>query len=276
MNRIDSTFAKLRKQKRKAFIAYLTVGFPDLETNLKLVREMEKRGVDIVELGIPFSDPIADGPTIQASSQAALEGGTTFADALCLAAEIRQVSGIPLVMMGYLNPFLSRSPGRLARELSRAGVDGVIIPDLPPEASDPIRLPLRARGVHTIFLLAPTSGPERMKLVAEKSGGFIYYVSRTGVTGAQESLSRELGEKVRRNQETDRPADCRRLRHLDPEAPARGLEGRRRGDRGERPDQAVPGRADEAKGDETLPAGTGPPAGPSYRNKQALTPITLR
>ncbi|MFH1037918.1 MAG: tryptophan synthase subunit alpha [PVC group bacterium] len=197
-NRINSTFDQLNKRGKKAFIAYLTVGFPDLNTNLKLILEMEKRGVDIVELGVPFSDPIADGPTIQASSQAALKRGTTLADALRLTARIREVSDIPLVLMGYLNPFLSRPPDRLARELSRAGVDGIIVPDLPPEASDPIRLPLKASGIHTIFLLAPTSSPERIKLAAEKSGGFIYYVSRTGVTGAQKSLSQEMAGKVRR------------------------------------------------------------------------------
>ncbi len=196
MNRIDKKFSELKTQGRKAFIAYLTAGFPDLETNLKLVAEMGKRGVDIVELGVPFSDPIADGPTIQASSQAALERGTTFADVLNLAAKIRQSSEIPLVLMGYLNPFLSRPPKKLADALARAGVDGVIIPDLPPEEADRIRLALKKRGIHTIFLLAPTSPPERIKLAAAKSGGFIYYVSMTGVTGGKANISRELKKQV--------------------------------------------------------------------------------
>ncbi len=197
MNRIDEKFRELNSQGRKAFIAYLTAGFPDLETNLELVAEMEKRGVDIIELGVPFSDPIADGPTIQASSQAALERGTTFNDVLQLAAKIRQSSEIPLVLMGYLNPFLARPPRKLAADLSRAGIDGVIIPDLPPEEADPIRLPLKKRGIHTIFLLAPTSPPERIKLAAKKSEGFIYYVSMTGVTGGKASISRELKKQVR-------------------------------------------------------------------------------
>jgi tryptophan synthase alpha chain len=196
MNRIDKKFSELKTQGRKAFIAYLTAGFPDLETNLKLVAEMEKRGVDIVELGVPFSDPIADGPTIQASSQAALERGTTFDDVLNLAAKIRQSSEIPLVLMGYLNPFLSRPPKKLADALARAGVDGVIIPDLPPEEADRIRIPLKNQGIHTIFLLAPTSPPERIKPAAAKSGGFIYYVSMTGVTGGKASISRELKKQV--------------------------------------------------------------------------------
>ena len=197
MNRIDKKFSELKTQSRKAFIAYLTAGFPDLETNLKLVAEMERRGVDIVELGVPFSDPIADGPTIQASSQAALERGTTFDDVLQLAARIRRSSQIPLVLMGYLNPFLSRPPEKLAADLARAGVDGVIVPDLPPEEADPIRRALKKRGIHTIFLLAPTSPPERIKLAAKKSGGFIYYVSMTGVTGGKAEISKELKEKVR-------------------------------------------------------------------------------
>lgn len=206
MNRIDKKFQELKYRGRKAFIAYLTAGFPDLETSLKLVVEMEKRGVDIVELGIPFSDPIADGPTIQASSQAALERGTTFNDVLSLAEAIRKTSQIPLILMGYLNPFLNRPPEQLSADLSRSGIDGVIIPDLPPEAADRIRLPLKKRNIHTIFLLAPTSSPQRIKLAAAKSGGFIYYVSMTGVTGGDVSISRELKNKVREiKRESDLP-----------------------------------------------------------------------
>lgn len=206
MNRIDRKFQELKNRGQKAFIVYLTAGFPDLEANLKLVVEMEKRGVDIVELGIPFSDPIADGPTIQASSQAALERGTTFNDVLSLAEAIRKTSQIPLVLMGYLNPFLSRPPEQLSADLSRAGIDGVIIPDLPPEAADRIRLPLKKRNIHTIFLLAPTSSPERIRLAAAKSSGFIYYVSMTGVTGGNVSISRELKNKVREiKRESDLP-----------------------------------------------------------------------
>ncbi len=197
MNRIDRKFQELKNRGRKAFIAYLTAGFPDLETNLKLVVEMEKRGVDIVELGIPFSDPIADGPTIQASSQAALKRGTTFNDVLSLAGAIRKTSQIPLVLMGYLNPFLNRTPEQLSADLFRAGADGVIIPDLPPEAADRIRLSLKKRNIHTICLLAPTSSPERIRLATAKSDGFIYYVSMTGVTGGKVNISRELKNQVK-------------------------------------------------------------------------------
>ena len=196
MNRIDATFKKLQKNNSKAFIAYLTAGFPDFETNRKYILEMEKRGVDMVELGVPFSDPVADGPTIQASSQASLENGTTLTDVLRLAGEIREVSDIPLILMGYLNPFAGRRPELLAEDLRRAGIDGVIIPDLPPDNADFISEPLREKGIHTVFLLAPTSPPDRIELVAKKSNGFIYYVSRTGVTGAQSDLSVELKKKV--------------------------------------------------------------------------------
>lgn len=197
MNRIDAKFNELKKRNARAFIAYLTVGFPDLETNLKLALEMEKRGVDLIELGIPFSDPIADGPTIQASSQASLDRGITPDDALILSSEIRKYSSIPLILMGYLNPFIHKFPHIQAKKMARAGVDGIIIPDLPPEASDFIRLPLKKAGIHTIFLLAPTSQKNRIQLIGEKCGGFVYYVSRTGVTGTREKLSRELEQKVK-------------------------------------------------------------------------------
>jgi tryptophan synthase alpha chain len=197
MNRIDKKFKELKSRGKKAFIAYLTVGYPDLETNLRLIREMEKRGVDMVEFGVPFSDPIADGPTIQSSSQAALERGTSLEDAFGLAERLRKTSSLPLILMGYLNPFLSLSPGELARRAERAGIDGLIVPDLPPEEADFLREPLAWRNIHLIFLLAPNSPRRRIKLIAEKSSGFIYYVSRLGVTGARKQLAKELKRKVR-------------------------------------------------------------------------------
>ena len=196
-NRIDTKFGELRKRGKKALIAYLTVGFPDLETNYRLILKMEKRGVSMVELGIPFSDPIADGPTIQASSQAALKKGVSLRDALELARRVRRTSSIPLIVMGYLNPFLALKAEDLAARLARVGIDGVIIPDLPPEDASSPREALRKEGLHLIFLLAPTSSPERVALVAEKSSGFIYYVSRTGVTGARRDLAAELNRKVK-------------------------------------------------------------------------------
>ena len=196
-NRIDEKFAELGRKGRKAFIAYLTVGFPDLETNFRLILEMEKRGVSMVELGVPFSDPIADGPTIQASSQAALERGVTLRDCLELARRVRRSSSIPLIVMGYLNPFLALRPEVLAARLARAGIDGMIVPDLPPGDASPLREALQKEGLHLIFLLAPTSSPARVALVAGESSGFIYYVSRTGVTGAREELAAELERKVR-------------------------------------------------------------------------------
>jgi len=195
-NRIDLMFRNKHGLGRPVFIAYLTVGFPDLKTNLLLIREMEKRGVDLVELGVPFSDPIADGPTIQASSQAALERGTTFSDALRLARSVRETSSLPLVLMGYLNPFLARG-NRLAGELEKAGIDGAIIPDLPPEEGRALRSALLSRGVYTIFLLAPTSPADRIATVARMGKGFIYYVSRAGVTGEKKDLAGGLAARVR-------------------------------------------------------------------------------
>jgi len=197
MNRIDKKFRELKSEGKKAFIAYLTVGYPDPETNFRLIREMEKRGVDIVELGVPFSDPIADGPTIQSSSQKALERGTKLSDVFELAARIRKTSSLPLILMGYLNPFLSLAPEELARRAERAGIDGLILPDLPPGEADFLRNPLRRRNLHLIFLLAPNSPRQRIKLIAGKSSGFIYYVSRLGVTGARKDLAGELKRKVR-------------------------------------------------------------------------------
>lgn len=207
MNRIDLMFRNRRSQGRPAFIAYLTVGFPDLKTNLRLIREMEKRGVDLVELGVPFSDPIADGPTIQASSQAALERGTTLADALRLARSVRETSSLPLVLMGYLNPFLARG-NRLSGELEKAGIDGVIIPDLPPEEGRALRSSLLMRGVYTIFLLAPTSPADRITTVARTGRGFIYYVSRAGVTGEKTDLAGGLAARVREIKKTSKLPVC--------------------------------------------------------------------
>lgn len=196
MNRIDSKFKELKAEGRKAFIAYLTVGFPDLKTNFKLILEMEKRGVDMVELGVPFSDPIADGPTIQSSSQASLENGTALAQAFELAVQVRKNSSLPLILMGYLNPFLKLPAELLARKIKQAGIDGVIIPDLPPEEAGFLRIPLNNQGICTIFLLTPNSPPERVKLVARLSSGFIYYVSYTGVTGKHYRPTAELRAKV--------------------------------------------------------------------------------
>ncbi len=196
MNRIDKKFQKLRAEGKKAAIPFLTAGFPSPAASLTLARELAENGADIIELGVPFSDPVADGPTIQASSAAALARGMTLEKVLRLAENFRRGTETPLVLMGYLNPFLAMGIGRLARRLAAAGVDGLIIPDLPVEESDFLRIPLAAAGIHLIFLAAPNTPPKKMARIAKRGRGFIYYVSRAGVTGARDRLEAGLAEKV--------------------------------------------------------------------------------
>lgn len=196
MNRIDFKFQQLRRGGSKAAIAYLTVGFPDLETSLNLARGLARRGADIIELGVPFSDPVADGPTIQAASDRALKGGVSLPKVFDFARRLRKKTDIPLLLMGYLNPFFSLPPERLAKTAKEAGVDGLIVPDLPLEESQLLRDPLAKAGLDLILLLAPTSSPSRIRRAAALGSGFIYYVSRAGVTGARKDLQEGLTKKV--------------------------------------------------------------------------------
>ena len=197
MNRIDKKFRDLKKRKRKALIAFLTAGDFGLSTTKKLVLEFDKRGVDIIELGVPFSDPVADGPTIQASSERALKRGTKLKDIIKMVKELRRSTGIPVVLMGYYNPVLKYGLKRFVSDCVRSGVDGVIIPDLPPDEADELTEAAKNRDFATIFLLSPTSTPERIRLVSKRSKGFIYYVSLTGITGARAKLPKELVSRVR-------------------------------------------------------------------------------
>jgi tryptophan synthase alpha chain len=192
MSRIAQTFENLKKQKRKALIAYITAGYPTLAATKKLVLELEKRGADIIELGVPFSDPLADGPTIQYSSQEALKKGASLEKILALVKDLRKKTQIPLVLMTYYNPVFHLGLRAFAEKAQAAGVDGVIVPDLPPDEGQELITVAYPRGLDTIFLLAPTSTEERVALVSQYSRGFIYYVSVTGVTGARQSLPREL------------------------------------------------------------------------------------
>ncbi|HEU5395410.1 MAG TPA: tryptophan synthase subunit alpha, partial [Candidatus Methylomirabilis sp.] len=169
-------------------IPYITAGDPDGPTTVQLALEFEKRGADLVELGVPFSDPLADGTTIQRASQRALEGGTTLRAVLGWAAEIRQASQIPLVLMSYVNPLLRMGAEAFAAAARQAGVDGLIVPDLPPEEAREFLAVNDGAGVATVFLAAPTSPPERLRIIAEASRGYIYYVSLKGVTGARAGL----------------------------------------------------------------------------------------
>ncbi len=192
MTRIDQVFRKLQEKGEKALIPFITAGDPDLATSRGLALEIAARGADLLELGIPFSDPLADGPTIQASSSRALKAGVHFSDVLALAGELRRETDIPLILMGYYNPILQYGLEKAASEAARQGVDGFIIPDLPAEEAESWRRAARRAGIATIFLAAPTSGPERLKTLGRLTRGFLYYVSVTGITGARTDLPPEL------------------------------------------------------------------------------------
>lgn len=198
MNRIDEVFTRLRRKKEKALIAYLTAGFPTAGALPALVRACEKAGVDLLELGVPFSDPLADGPTIQAASQKALERGMTPDRVLGQVGGLRkQGVRLPLLLMTYYNPVYHYGVERFCRDASRAGVDGLIVPDLPPEESEELRRRTRKHRLDLVFLAAPTSSKRRLRRIADASRGFIYYVSLTGVTGARRALPAGLQRDVR-------------------------------------------------------------------------------
>lgn len=206
MNRIDKKFKSLKKCGKTAFIAYVTAGDPDLKTTERIVLALEKSGVDLVELGIPFSDPVADGPTIQAASQRALKHGATLKKIFVSVKALRRKTEMPIVFMTYFNPVLKFELGRFFKACHDAGVDGVIIPDLPIEEAKDVLMLGRKTGVATIFLVAPTSSKIRAKEIAAKSSGFIYYVSLTGVTGARRDLPPAVLSNVRMIKSvTDKP-----------------------------------------------------------------------
>jgi tryptophan synthase alpha chain len=198
MNRIDAKFIELRRRSKAALIPFVTAGDPDLATTLKIVRTLEKSGADLIELGVPFSDPMADGPTIQRASERALKGGTSLPRVLGLVRELRRQSEIPLILFGYYNPFLHYGLRRLAKAAQEAGVDGILCVDLPPEESAELKQWTDREGLDLIFLLAPTSHDERIKLVAREGRGFVYYVSVTGVTGARSRFQDHLHAQVAR------------------------------------------------------------------------------
>ncbi|GIV19906.1 MAG: tryptophan synthase alpha chain [Armatimonadota bacterium] len=192
MSRIAERFAALRVRHEGALVVFLTAGDPNPELSEQLVLTVAEAGADVIEIGIPFSDPLADGPTIQASTFRALQQGMTPIRVLEMVARVRQQSDIPLVVMTYFNPVWQMGVERFAREASEAGVDGVIMTDMPPEEAGEWHPVARRYGLDTIFLVAPTSTEERRKLVAQKSSGFVYCVSRTGVTGARQHLPEEV------------------------------------------------------------------------------------
>jgi tryptophan synthase alpha chain len=188
VNRIDHTFQELRPTGRLALIAYLTAGYPTLKDTPALVEAVAGAGADMIELGFPFSDPLADGPTIQAASQAALKQGVTVARALEAAAAARRRTAAPLLVMSYLNPVLAFGVEPFCRQAAQAGVDGLIIPDLPPEEAAELRGAAAQAGLDLVFFVAPTSTPARIRAAAKAATGFIYCVALTGVTGARDQL----------------------------------------------------------------------------------------
>ncbi len=196
MNRIDKTFRKLRAQRKKAFIPYIMAGDPSLEKTRETVLLFERAGADIVELGVPFSDPLADGPTIQRAAERALDSGVHLKKVIGLVRHLRQQSQIPIVLMTYYNPVFKYGVEGFVRDAVDAGVDGVIIPDLPPEEAGELLRFAGGRHLATIFLMAPTSTEERMKKIARASTGFIYYVSMTGITGSKLSLDSPIRESL--------------------------------------------------------------------------------
>jgi len=203
---IEGIFSKLRSQGKTAFIPYICAGDPDLETSYEIALALERAGSDMIELGIPFSDPIADGPTIQRATMRALESGTTPPKVLKLVERLRRRTDMPIFLMTYFNLPFRYGLKEFCRDASAAGVDGLIIPDLPPEEGDEYAGMAREAGLATVFLAAPTSSIERLRLIASMSTGFIYCVSVTGVTGERERLSAEVESmtaKLRRV--TDKP-----------------------------------------------------------------------
>ena len=202
---IRETFERLKEKQEMALIAYHTAGFPSLEASMDNIRLLADSGADIVELGIPFSDPIADGPTIQASSQAALEKGVSFRQILDAVAKVQVET--PLVVMSYLNPLLAYGRDRLFSDMKSAGLSGVIIPDLPLEESADWKKEASGNGIDLIFLVTPTTSDERLRGMVEATGGFVYCVSLTGITGARTDLPPHLSEFITHVQTlTDKPA----------------------------------------------------------------------
>lgn len=199
LEHIAAAFATARAEGRAALMPYFTLGFPDPTTSLTVIEAVAHAGADLIELGIPFSDPLADGPTIQHSTQVALERGMNVTRALEMAAQLR-ACGVsqPLMLMGYVNPILAYGVERFVAQAAAAGADGLIVPDLPPEEADEIEAACRAHGRALVYLAAPTSTPERLALLAARTTGFLYLVSLTGVTGARAKLPPDLEGFIRR------------------------------------------------------------------------------
>lgn len=199
MTRIDAKFAELKAKGQKAFVAYIMAGDPDYATSLEIVKGLPGAGVDVIELGLPFTDPMADGPTIQLAGQRALEAGQTLNKTLEMARAFRETDDTtPIVMMGYYNPIYSHGVERFLADAKAAGIDGLIIVDLPPEEDDELCIPAQAAGLNFIRLATPTTDDKRLPRVLQNTSGFVYYVSITGITGAANAVAGDVGPEVAR------------------------------------------------------------------------------
>ncbi|HLL14166.1 MAG TPA: tryptophan synthase subunit alpha [Pyrinomonadaceae bacterium] len=198
MSRIAETFTRLREEKRRGFIPFITAGDPTPHATRALIPELARAGASIIELGVPFSDPMADGPVIQRASERALRGGVGVAEVLEVIRDARRETDVPIVLFSYYNPLLQFGAERLCAEARRAGVDGMLVTDLAPEEAVDFAATLRAHELDLIFLVAPTSTDARLGRIAERASGFIYAVSRAGVTGVQSTSSAEAGRLVGR------------------------------------------------------------------------------
>ncbi len=207
MTRIDDTFARLKAEGKKAFVAYIMAGDPDLETSREIVLGLPAAGVDIIELGLPFTDPMADGSTIQLAGQRALDQGMTLDKTLDIARSLRATGDqTPIVLMGYYNPIYSRRVDTFLAQAKEAGIDGLIIVDLPPEEDSELCIPAQAAGLNFIRLATPTTDDKRLPKVLQNTSGFVYYVSITGITGAAEAKAADVAPEVARiKSHTDLP-----------------------------------------------------------------------
>lgn len=198
MSRIAESFGRLKRERRKGFIPFITAGDPDLATTRELIIELARTGSTLIELGIPFSDPMADGPVIQRASERALVHRVGVGEVLQVVSDARREIDVPIILFSYFNPLLQFGIEKLANDMKRAGVDGVLVTDLIPEEAEEFAAMMRKQDLDLIFLVAPTSTDERLKLIAERASGFIYAVSRAGVTGARAEMSAESEKLVRR------------------------------------------------------------------------------
>lgn len=207
MTRIDDTFAKLKAANKKAFVTYVMAGDPNYETSLEVVKGLPAAGVDIIELGLPFTDPMADGSTIQLAGQRALQAGMTLEKTLQLARDFRTIDDTtPIVLMGYYNPIYNRGVDQFLQDAKEAGIDGMIVVDLPPEEDDELCIPAQKAGLNFIRLATPTTDEKRLPKVLENTSGFVYYVSITGITGAAEAQASDVAPEVARiKSQTDLP-----------------------------------------------------------------------